>query len=95
MVGEGIVPITDLMDIFSGRQGSASGHADRAGCIGFCEERASSSQGIQGWRDVGWIAVAASDMLLVLVGENEKEVRLFPHSVYRSIQPGWKLFLER
>ena len=69
------------MDVLSGRQRSASGYANRAGRIGFSEERTSSSKRVQVWCDVGWIAVAACDVLLVLVGENEEEIGFLAHSV--------------
>ena len=81
MVRKSIVPIANLMDVLSGRQRSASRHANRAGRIGFSEERASSGKRVQVWCVIGWVAVAARDVLLVLVGENEEEIGFLAHSV--------------
>src|SRR5262245_39751626 len=74
VIGHGVVPKTNLMDVASGMEAGPRGHADRRVAIGVGEAHAACSQPIKIWRADHWVAAAAKHAGIVLVRHDDKHI---------------------
>ncbi len=74
VVGEGVVPVANLVDVAPGGQGGASGYADGAVCVGMCKTCTPISQPVYTGSLHHGVAVTAGCVPVVLVREDEEHV---------------------
>jgi len=77
VVGLGVVPITDLMDVPAGCQGGSRGYANRTIGVGSVEPRPPFRYPIDVGSGVHRMSVATAGVAAVLVGQNKHEIRWF------------------